>query len=98
MIRYGGTVVFSDGRRQSFEAGMRAARAWEAYAARHGMPMNATPDTVAGFPVHTWQLVISHAALGVEQGLEAWAADVEGVEDWTAAEVPPTRAAPSAVA
>ena len=98
MIRYSGVVVFENGTREPFETGMKGARAWELYASRHDLPLNATAETVNRFPVHTWELVIAHAALSVEAGLETWAEEVEGVEDWKAVEVPPTRAAPSAVA
>jgi hypothetical protein len=91
MIRYTGTVIYLDGRREEFETGMRGARAWEAYATRHELPLNPTRETVDRFPVYTWQLVIAHAALNVEAGVDTWGDDVDGVVDWTASDVPPTR-------
>ena len=96
MIRYAGTVVYVDGRREPFETGIRGARAWEAYATRHELPLNPQRESLDRFPVYTWTLVIAHAALNVEAGVETWADTVEGVEDWSAEEVPPTRAARSA--
>jgi hypothetical protein len=96
MIRYTGTVVYVDGRREPFETGLRGARAWEAYASRHGLPLSPTRDSIDRFPVHTWTAVIAHAALNVEAGVDTWSDEVEGIEDWTAVEVPPTPAARSA--
>jgi hypothetical protein len=98
VIRYSGTVVYTDGRREPFETGIRGARAWEAYASRHGLPLNPAREALDRFPVHTWTLVIAHAALNVEAGVDTWADEVEGVEDWNANEVPPTREARSAEA
>jgi hypothetical protein len=98
MIRYAGTVVYVDGRREAFSTGIRGARAWEAYATRHGLPLNPQRESLDRFPVHTWMAVIAHAALNVEAGVDTWADEVEDVEDWSAAEVPPTREARSAEA
>lgn len=95
MIRYAGVVIYEDGRREAFETASRGARAWEAYATRHGLPLNPTKDGVERFPVKTWQLVIAHAALNVEAGVDTWADDVVDVDEWEAAEVPPTREARS---
>ena len=97
MIRYSGTVVLEDGTRTPFETGMKGARAWEAYASRHDLPLNPRPEAVDRFPLYTWQLVIAHAALAIEAGVDAWGNEVAGVDDWAAADVPPTRAAVSAV-
>jgi hypothetical protein len=95
VIRYSGIVVYLDGREEPFETGMRGARAWEAYATRHDLPLNPTPDTTDRFPVYTWQLVIAHAALNVEAGVDTWGDDVDGVSEWEASDVPPTREARS---
>lgn len=94
MIRYAGVVVYLDGRREPFEGGIRAARAWEAYAGRHDLPLNPTPQTLDRFPVHTWQLVIAHASLLVaELGADAWAETVAGIDEWEATTADPTLAA-----
>lgn len=91
MIRYRGVVVYADGRREPFEVGIRGARAWEAYASRHGYPLTPTKDALGGFPVSSWQLVLAHAALRVKAGVDAWAEDVDGVDDFAADDVvPPT--------
>lgn len=97
MIRYSGVVVYTDGRRERFESSLVAGRAWEAYAVRHDLPINATPETITRFPVHTWMTVIAHAALGEALGVDAWERDVIGIEDWQADDSnPPTLPAPSA--
>jgi len=96
VIKYVGTVVYTDGRREPFETGVAGARAWEAYAARHELPVNPVRDKIDRFPVNTWQTVIAHAALRVEVGVDAWADTVAGFDDWDASEVPPTLEARSA--
>lgn len=94
MLRYSGVVLFLDGRREPFATGLAGARAWELYAIRHELPLNPTPETLERFPVQTWRLVIAHAALKVEAGLETWAAEVDDVE-LNAENVDPFPAAPS---
>lgn len=80
MIRYTGTVIYEDGRREPFETGIRGARAWELYATRHDLPLNPNPERVDRFPVAQWRLVLAHAALAVELGVDAWADTVADVE------------------
>lgn len=94
MIRYRGSVLYTDGRREDFETGLRGARAWERYALRHELPLNPTPETIDRFPVHSWRLVIAHAALAVELGVDAWAETIDDL-DLEASELPPTPAARS---
>jgi len=89
MIRYRGSVVYADGRREEFETGLRGARAWERYALRHELPINPRPETIDHFPVRNWALVIAHAALRVELGVDAWEELLDDV-DVEAIEVPPT--------
>jgi len=95
MIRYTGVVLYTDGRREPWETGIRGARAWEAYAARHDLPLNPTPDTIDRFPVASWRLVLAHFALSVELGVDAWAETVDDIE-LEATELPPTPQAPPA--
>jgi hypothetical protein len=95
MIRFSGTVIYTDGRREPFETGLRGARAWELYAGRHSLPLNASPESLERFPVYTWELVVAHAALRVANGFDVWVETVEDIDEWNAVDVPPTPPAPS---
>lgn len=74
MIRFRGTVVYTDGTEQEFETGTAAVAAWERYAVRNKIPYGQdSPGTLSN-------LVIAHHALAIEAGVDAWIETVEGVE------------------
>lgn len=84
MIRFKGTVRYKDGHEDAFEAGLAATAAWEEYAHRNGYPF-----PVDEAPRVLYTLVIAHAALGIEEGVETWRKTVDTF-DLDAIEVPPT--------
>lgn len=74
MFQFSGTVHFADGTKAAFETGNAALAAWERYAMRHKLPMGAaSPPTLSS-------MVIAHHALAVEEGFDAWAETVLGIE------------------
>lgn len=88
MFQFKGTVTMEDGTETPFETGNAALAAWERYAMRNKLPMGAaSPPTLSS-------MVIAHHALGVEEGFDAWAETVAGIElnaeQDGAAVVPPT--------
>lgn len=81
-----------------FTAGNAALAAWERYALRNKIPLGREQT-----PALLSSLVVAHAALGIEQGVDAWIESVDSVEldyveigpDGKPVEVPPTQAAAS---
>jgi hypothetical protein len=88
VLRFSGTVYYTDGTCETFSAGMGAQVAWELYAQRNGFPLGGD-----GVPPALSNLVIAHAALRVADGFETWRATVDGC-DITAEDVEPPTTAP----
>lgn len=87
MFRFAGKVEYEDGTIEEFEAGNVAVAAWERYAVRHKMPMGKdAPPTLSS-------IVIAHHALGIEQGVDAWAESIVSIELAEKGAVPPTEQA-----
>lgn len=82
MLRIRGKVQFRDGETAEFETGSAALAAYERYALRHGYPIGADMPPTLG------ALVVAHYALDVEEGFDAWADRVDGVEMETENENP----------
>lgn len=78
MLRFKGTVAFTDGRELEFETGNAAVGHYEEYAVRHGLPLPGDPNRpVAGT---LFGMLIAHWALGNGAGFEVWRKEVDGVE------------------
>jgi hypothetical protein len=90
VIRFNGTVLYKDGRTDTFMAGGADLAEWEDYAIRHDIP----PNNQERLPGKTMMLVIAHAALGVENGFVPWRRTVLDLDVETV-EVPPTLPAPT---
>jgi hypothetical protein len=88
VLRFSGTVYYTDGRTEAFSAGMGAQVAWELYAQRNGFPV-----TGEGVPPALSNLVIAHAATRSPDGFETWRATVDGA-DVKAEDVDPPTGAP----
>lgn len=74
MLRFKGTVEYTDGTSAEFECGTAAVASWERYAVRHKIPYgDESPGTLSN-------LVIAHHALAIAEGIDAWIETVEGVE------------------
>lgn len=92
VLRFRGVVYYVDGSSDEFSAGNAALAAYERYAVRHKFPTGTeAPPTLSS-------MVIAHHALAIEQGFDAWAESVDGIElelENGAEAVPPTEPDPS---
>ena len=85
MIRFRGTVLYTDDREETFRAGTASVAAWERYATRNGY------STGADSPGALSDMVVAHHALAIPVGFDAWAETVVSVEIVQEDEaVPPT--------
>jgi hypothetical protein len=93
VFRFAGKVEYTDGTIEEFEAGNVAVAAWERYAVRHKLPMGKdAPPTLSS-------IVIAHHALGISEGVDAWAETLVSIElaEKEPEAVPPTPAEASIV-
>lgn len=90
VVRFRGVVHYVDGSSAEFAAGNAAVAAYERYAVRNKLPTGTdAPPTISS-------MVIAHHALAIEQGFDAWAESVDGIElELDGAAVPPTEPEPS---
>lgn len=90
MARMAGVIEYEGGARVTFEGTTAHIAEYELFALRHGYPVE-----VDKAPRILMMLVVAHAALGVEEGFEAWRRSVVDIDMTEAVEVPPTLPAPS---
>jgi hypothetical protein len=100
-VRLRGKIVYDDGREVPVECGSAAIAQWEKYAHRNGYKTGVDAPGVLS------SLVTAHAALGIEEDVDAWMLTVDDVElnalgpdgkvlqPGETAGVPPTPPAPS---
>jgi len=91
VIEFTGTVVYTDGRRETFTGGQVELGRWELYAIGRGIP-----SKIQDAPQMMLSLVLAYHALRREGrlepeglGLEPWLDSVRGVENYEATDADP---------